>query len=158
VPSRKFGRRPPRLDEVFQRYDPPVYFVTFCAHRRRKVLATNRTHSAFVQFAQRAAESSIAVGRYVVMPDHIHLFVCGNEEFVFSRWVAMLKQVLAKRNGWRKSRGQIWEEGFFDHILRNDESMSEKWDYVVQNPVRAGLVNCAEDWPYQGEIVSIDRV
>jgi putative transposase len=70
----------------------------------------------------------------------------------------MLKQVLAKRNGWRKSRGQIWEEGFFDHIFRNDESMSEKWDYVVQNPVRAGLVNCAEDWPYQGEIVSIDRV
>ena len=158
MPSRKFGRRPPRLDEVFQRYDPLVYFVTFCTHRRQKILATDKTHSAFVEFAQRAAESSIAVGRYVVMPDHIHLFVCGNEEFVLSRWVAMLKQVLAKANDWSRSNGQIWEEGFFDHILRNDESMSEKWDYVVQNPVRAGLVNCAEDWPYQGEIVSIDRV
>jgi REP element-mobilizing transposase RayT len=73
------------------------------------------------------------------MPDHIHLFVCGNEEFVLSRWVAMLKQVLAKRNGWRKSRGQIWEEGFFDHIVRNDESMSEKWDYVVK-------IRFAPDW------------
>jgi len=92
------------------------------------------------------------------MPDHIHLFVCGSGEFVLSRWVAMLKQVLAKANGWSKSNGQIWEEGFFDHILRNDKSISEKWDYVVQNPVRAGLVKRAEDWPYQGEIVSIDRV
>jgi putative transposase len=61
----------------------------------------------------------------------------------------MLKQVLAKANGRSKSSGQIWEEGFFDHLLRSDESMSEKWDYVVQNPVRAGLVKRAEDWPYQ---------
>jgi putative transposase len=131
----------------------PFTFVTFCTHRRQKILATDQTHSAFVQFAQQAAEFKIAGGRYVVIPDHSHLFVCGNEEFVLSRWVAMLKQVLAKKNGWRKSSGQIWEEGFFDHVLRSDESMSEKWEYIQQNPVRAGVVNDPDDWPYQGEIV-----
>jgi len=92
------------------------------------------------------------------MPDHIHLFVCGHKGFRLTRWIAKLKQTLAKANGWSKSNGQIWEEGFFDHILRNDESMSEKWNYVMQNPVRAGLVKGEDDWPYQGEIVSIDRV
>ena len=91
------------------------------------------------------------------MPDHVHLFVCGHEEFILSRWVTSLKQALARANGWSKSKGQIWQESFFDHILRNDESMSEKWEYIVQNPVRAGLVNHAEDWPYQGETVVIDR-
>jgi len=35
------------------------------------------------------------------------------------------------------------------------ESYSEKWNYTVQNPVRAGLVSNAEEWPFQGEIVSI---
>jgi REP-associated tyrosine transposase len=130
----------------------------FVTHGRRPVLASRRTHSAFVEFAHRAIEFNVAVGRYVIMPDRIHLFVCGDEGFVLIRWIAALKQRLARANGWSKSNGQIWQEGFFDHVLRNDESMTEKWEYVFQNPVRVGLVGKAEDWPYQGEIVPIDRV
>jgi len=41
--------------------------------------------------------------------------------------------------------------------LRNDESYTEKWSYVRENPLRAGFVKSAEDWPYQGEIALIDR-
>ena len=47
--------------------------------------------------------------------------------------------------------------GFFDHILRNDESYTEKWKYVRENPVHAGVVQRAHDWPYQGECVFIHR-
>jgi hypothetical protein len=47
--------------------------------------------------------------------------------------------------------------GFFDHLLRSDESYAEKWNYVRENPVRAGLAQSGEDWPYAGEIVVIDR-
>lgn len=52
----------------------------------------------------------------------------------------------------------FWQPGFHDHVLRNDESHGEKWSYVRENPVRAGLVLNADDWPYAGEIVIIDRV
>jgi REP-associated tyrosine transposase len=51
----------------------------------------------------------------------------------------------------------LWQPGFFDHILRTAESYVEKWNYVRENPVRAGLVQTANDWPYQGEIVVIDH-
>jgi putative transposase len=51
-----------------------------------------------------------------------------------------------------------WQPGFFDHLIRNEESYGEKWNYVRDNPVRAGLVTNAYDWPYKGEIVYIDRV
>jgi putative transposase len=51
----------------------------------------------------------------------------------------------------------FWQPGFFDHLLRNDESYAAKWNYVVQNPVRRGLVAEPEKWPYQGEITVIDR-
>ena len=156
MPPRRFGRRPPRLNEIFQRFDPPVYFVTCCTHRRRKILAYKRTHSAFIEFARRASDFNITVGRYVIMPDHVHLFVCGDDQFHLGRWISALKQALTRANDWSNS-GQIWQEGFFDHILRSDESMSEKWEYIVQNPVRAALVKQQEDWPYQGEIVAIDR-
>jgi putative transposase len=46
-----------------------------------------------------------------------------------------------------------WQEGFFDHLLRGGDSYAEKWEYVRQNPVRAGLATSHEDLPYQGEIV-----
>src|SRR5205823_10678286 len=48
-----------------------------------------------------------------------------------------------------------WQEGFFDHLLRTDESYSQKWDYVQMNPVRAGLGPIAKIWPYQGEILNL---
>ena len=51
----------------------------------------------------------------------------------------------------------LWQPGFFDHVLRNDESYSQKWEYMRENPVRAGLVPRADDWQYQGELVFIDR-
>jgi REP element-mobilizing transposase RayT len=153
----KFPRRPPRL-RVFQGYASPVYFVTFCTYDRKPWLATAEVHQAFVRFAETAANRfNIAVGRYIIMPDHIHLFVCGGPDFVLGQWIGLLKQSLAKAAGKSAAGGTPWQESFFDHLLRGDESMSEKWDYIRQNPVRAGLMQLSEDWPYQGEIVPIDR-
>ena len=76
-----------------------------------------------------------------------------------SFWAAgsQLKQALAKAADLSREETQIWQEGFFDHLMRSDESYSQKWNYVRQNPVRAGLVKSADDWPYQGEIAYIDR-
>jgi putative transposase len=151
-----FSKRPPRL---ILSSGEPLYFITFCTHRRHAFLANPAVHEAFRLFAERAYnERYVAVGRYVIMPDHVHLFIRGDEEFMLGRWVAALKQALAKSAGRAKSTGRIWQEGFFDHVLRNDESYAQKWKYVRQNPVRAGLVTSAEDWEYQGEIVIIDRV
>ena len=54
-------------------------------------------------------------------------------------------------------RQPVWQRRFFDHVLRSDESYAQKWNYVRENPVRAGLVTNAEDWPYAGEIITIER-
>ena len=48
-------------------------------------------------------------------------------------------------------RAQVWHplaKGFFEHRLRNDEYFEEKVDYVLQNPVRAGLAADRKDWPF----------
>jgi putative transposase len=67
-----------------------------------------------------------------------------------------LKRSISVALGATKKR-PLWQPGFFDHVLRNDESYSQKWEYVRENPVRAGLVARADEWPYQGELVVIDR-
>lgn len=51
----------------------------------------------------------------------------------------------------RLASAPFWQPEFFDHVLRSAKSYSEKWDYVRENPVRAGLVTEADKWPYQGE-------
>jgi REP element-mobilizing transposase RayT len=92
------------------------------------------------------------------MPDHVHLFVCGDPDFVLGPWIGALNQALAKATPRSRSDGQIWQEGFFDHLLRNDESMGQKWIYIRENAMRGGWVAHSDDWPFQGEIVPIDRV
>lgn len=148
-------RRPPRLDRLFSSVRP-FYFVTFNTYKRRPILACAEINELFRSFCDRAEDYNIAVGRYVIMPDHIHLFVAlPPTEATLPRWIQMLRTVLGKellRLGVEKPH---WQEGFFDHVLRSSESYSQKWDYVRLNPVRAGLCNEAEEWPYQGEIVSI---
>ena len=74
--QRVFKDKPPRLDLIFQRSNAPVYFVTFNTHTRASLLATPEVHEAFIEYCRRAADFRIGVGRYVLMPDHIHLFVC----------------------------------------------------------------------------------
>ena len=152
----RFYRRPLRLELVFSKLRP-LYFITFNTAGRQPVLAREEVHETFCAFALRAhAEHGVAVGRYVIMPDHVHLFVAmPAEEITLSNWVKALRSVLGKqllRVGVQKPH---WQEGFFDHLLRNSESYSEKWEYVRMNPVRAGLCPEPDEWPYHGEIVSI---
>src|SRR5262249_47742285 len=78
---------------------------------------------------------NVALGRYVIMPDHVHLFVRGGRNFTLSWWVGGLKRAISVALGSPK----LWQPGFFDHILRSDESYGEKWNYVRENPVRGGL-------------------
>ncbi len=146
--------RPPRL-EPFQKYDPPLYFVTFNTHQRRNLLANKHVHCCFVNFASAALAYGIVVGRYVIMPDHIHLFVAGNYEFVLDQWVRALKRTLSTAISVPRPH---WQKGFFDHLIRHDESHSEKWEYVYQNPVGAGLVGNPDDWPWQGDIETIESL
>ena len=102
------------------------------------------------------SEFNVALGRYVIMPDHLHFFIRGDQAFVLANWVKGLKRTMLGAFPKEQPRS-LWQPGFFDHLLRNDESYAQKWEYVRENPVRAGLVKFAEDWPYQGEIVHIDR-
>src|SRR5262249_765121 len=89
------SNRPPRLDRVFQHYDLPLYFVTFNTHKRQKVLGNAHVHAALIRFAHEGEVRGTLLGRYVIMPDHVHLFVRGNLDFSLRQWMRMLKRVLS---------------------------------------------------------------
>jgi putative transposase len=145
--------RPQRLGILY--IGQPTYFITFCTRDRRKIPSLEKARTALVHYAERGfREFSVSVGSYVLMPDHIHLFVSGQPDFALSRWVAGLKREISKM---LQVSSKFWQPGFFDHVIRNDESYREKLDYVSQNPVRGGLVHEPEDWFYRGNIVMADQ-
>jgi REP element-mobilizing transposase RayT len=144
-----------RLETTYERR--PIYFVTACTAERRPLLANELVHEAFLRFVEQAPDRGAWVGRYVLMPDHLHLFVVIEDDRVrLSEWIRLLKNSISKVLRAEDEPSPHWQKGFFDHIMRGSESYSQKWDYVRANPVRAGLVARPEDWPYAGEIHELE--
>jgi len=119
------------------------YFLTFCVDGRRPMLGNERVHERIRRFVAGSLERhGVWVDAYVLMPDHVHLIISTTAGSVsLGEWVKAFKAMASRREF-------KWQPGFFDHVLRSDESASEKWEYIRMNPVRAGLVEQAGDWKY----------
>jgi|ERR1044071_5386566 putative transposase len=153
--KKEWPRRPPRLGRLFDTVRPS-YFVTFNTYKCQRFLARPEVHERFCIFCSKAQEHAVAVGRYVIMPDHVHLFAAfPTDGIILAGWMKSLRSVIGKTLLNLGVNKPHWQEGFFDHLLRNYESYAQKWDYVRMNPVRAQLCETPYDWPYQGEIVRI---
>ncbi len=128
-----------------------IIFVTISTHKRKPILLNESARQAIVD-SFLAAENYI-VGRYVVMPDHIHFFCAPNlhPPESLKKWVTYWKSQTTRRMKYVAER-PLWQRDFWDRQLRSGDSYSEKWSYVRNNPVRAGLIEKAVDWPYQGEL------
>ncbi|QHI68641.1 REP-associated tyrosine transposase [Tichowtungia aerotolerans] len=144
--------KPHRLSEIFSYYNPPVYFVTFCTADRKPILSNDSVHQKFCNFSENAIQHGVAIGQYVIMPDHIHCFIRMAPDQTLGTTIRLIKRSLSAAI---TDPLPHWQPGFFDHLLRHSESYSEKWNYVKNNPVCDGLVRNPDDWPYQGQITEI---
>lgn len=124
--------------------DGSRYFITVCCERRGfnqlcqpvvfGVLAGAMDY--YVQKCRWWVDVSLA------MPDHWHTLV------TFPRQEEMTSVLRDWKRYTARKAGVSWQEGFFDHRLRNRESANEKFHYIVQNPVRRGLCADTSEWPW----------
>ncbi|RXK56112.1 hypothetical protein ESB00_09635 [Oleiharenicola lentus] len=146
-PSRQHpAHLPPRI----QGNRSTIIFLTVCTKGRRPCLANPELHQCLVTAWSDATHWQ--VGRYVIMPDHIHLF-CAPGQFSptpLGSWIRFWKTAVSKSI--KASAGTLWQADHWDTQLRQHESNDAKWEYVRQNPVRAGLANHPDEWPFQGEL------
>ena len=86
------------------------------------------------------------------MPDHQHLIVSGTGvEADTLKFIKAYKQ----KTGYWLAKNQIktcWQKDFFDHIIRKEEDLVHVAKYVLDNPVRKGLVENWQDYPFKGAI------
>ncbi|HBZ55361.1 MAG TPA: transposase [Syntrophobacteraceae bacterium] len=90
---------------------------------------------------------------WCVMPDHIHMLV--QDENVIEL-VRLLKGRLTIESRRLELGRNLWQRSFHDHALRGDEPLLDVALYIWQNPVRAGIIDSACDYPWSGSLVWLD--
>jgi REP-associated tyrosine transposase len=156
----RYRRRLPHLQKA-----NAALFITFCTGGRRVlpegardlVMAHCLREGGIQPFAGEGARATQAKPRIhlhavVVMPNHVHLLLTPLRDengwpFPLVDILQCFKGATAHRiNKLLRTSGPVWEEESFDHVLRSDEGLKNKCEYIRQNPVEAGLVQKPEDY------------
>ncbi|MCC5835810.1 MAG: transposase [Opitutales bacterium] len=121
-----------------------VFFITVnCLKRGENALC----HPDIAERIFESLEFRIRAGEwyptlFLLIPDHCHGLIAFSAQVRMKSILKNWKRYLARNLGIQ------WQEDFFDHRIRSVTELNLKANYIRQNPVRAGLVKAAEDWPY----------
>jgi len=121
-----------------------VYSITAVTRNRTPVFRDIRPARTLI----RVLKEHEKLGRaetlaFVVMPDHLHWLMRLSGTHDLSQVVRSIKAISSRRIG-----GAIWQKGFYDHAIREEEDIRSVARYLVANPLRAGLVNHIGDYPH----------
>src|SRR5574337_861883 len=127
------------------------YFWTACTERRVPRFSDGGLVAEQIEFLDQVAQQEGAeIQAYCFMPDHLHILVSGTQENSDSlRFMNAFKQRSAHAFQ-QRTRQRLWQHRAYDHILRRDERWEAVAAYIWMNPVRKGLCNRAEEWPFSG--------
>lgn len=117
-----------------------------------------RPFTTCVPLAQQAADSlnfyrhqgKWLLFAYCLMPDHLHLLASPHGGHNLSAILGQYERFVTRAAWTYGVVGSLWQRSFHDHILRKQEAATDVIAYIVSNPVRMGLVQQWEDWPFPG--------
>jgi len=129
-----------------------VCFITICAYMNQSPFVRADLNQLILDVLQEEQErQNCAVFSYCLMPNHLHFLVSPCEEGIsVLTFTDRFKGKSTNRSwavGWR---GKLWQPRYYDHIVRAEEDLRAIAEYILNNPVRKGLVQHAEDWLWGG--------
>ena len=148
APFEEPGRKHPAHGVLISPQQPTIVFLTVCTKDLQCWLARENVHAALMKIW--LSTDTWLVGDYLLMPDQLHLFCAPRDLTVtLQRWVSFWIREFSCLH--LPDTGD-WLGNFWDTRLRRGENYTQKWYYVRENPVRAGLVKHLDDWPFQGRM------
>jgi putative transposase len=102
------------------------------------------------RFLRTAAMAGVEILAYCFMPDHLHALLEGTHSTAdLNRCATTFRQ----QSGYEYKKlygARLWQDGYFDRVLRNEETTGEVVRYILANPVRAGLCTDPAKYPFAG--------
>ena len=127
-----------------------TYFVTTATFNRKSLFQVNRNADLLVKVIREYADQGkFDVESFVIMPDHIHLLITPSSD----NSLEICMQLIKGGSSFRLKKelgfvGKVWQRGFTDHRIRDEGDFHSHVNYIHQNPVRRGLCERAEDYPF----------
>jgi putative transposase len=125
-----------------------TYFVSASYWEKQRLLQSVRMAELFIDVLDHyRRQQKYLLHEFVIMPNHFHLLITPAE--TLERALQLIKggfSFRAKKE--LKVSGEIWQTSFHDHRVRDNGEYENAKIYIHQNPVRAGLVERPEDYPY----------
>ena len=113
----------------------------------------SRSTKAIDCLRESSARFSAEIYAYCFMPDHFHLLARTPVGIRFDEFIRHFKQLSGFRLPREPGTVRVWQPSYWDHALRREEDLEATAKYIFDNPVRAGLVAEAGDYPYSGSLV-----
>lgn len=148
------------LREKKHRLDPEVYkgelIVSFtaCVKHKNKIFINDNLFNEFEDILITELKyNNCSSYVYLFMPDHLHLIICGEDAHAN---VKICMDRFKQKTGFWMSQHlgkSFWQKDYYDHILRSSENLTINIKYILNNPVRAGIVNYWKQYPYKGSTI-----
>lgn len=132
------------------------YFVTICCFGRRRSFEDPRNCKFVLELlSSESAAHDFGVIAYCLMPNHVHFLAEGLEPS--SDLLRFLKSFKIKSSRWfmRERHGVLWQRGYYEHVLRETESVEQVALYIWLNPVRKGLAATPQEYVFGGSFVGM---
>jgi putative transposase len=129
------------------------YSLTFCTYQRQPLFVREPVVAlVLLQISRAAVEQRFAVIAYGFMPDHLHLLVEGQAEASDGKcFITRAKQYSGHAYS-KQFQGRLWQRYGFEHVLPDEEFTLAVARYILNNPIRAGLVRNVGDYPFVGSL------
>ena len=135
-----------------------TYFFTVNILERKKSLLVDQIKELRQAILQTKRKRPFYIDAWVVLPDHMHcMWTLPNDDSDYSgRWREIKKafsksipktEYLSNTRLRRNERG-IWQHRFWEHTIRDEDDYQRHMDYLHYNPVKHGLVNRVQQWPF----------
>ena len=152
--NKSFPNRKSNRVKRFDYSSEHAYFITICADKKKNTFKVNEFNEQIIQLIKAYKDKiGFKVYVYCLMPDHLHLLInpanCGKS---ISSFIGGFKSI-STRIAWTYGiKGKLWQGRYYDHILRKNENLFNVGQYILNNPVRKGLVKRWEDYGLCGII------
>jgi putative transposase len=137
-------------DPASASFYPRTFFVTTRTAGGKSLFQTDRMAALIIEVLRTYMRSGkMTVHDFVITPNHVHILMTVPGEMTLEKAMQLIKgSFFFRANKELGFRGEVWPRGYSDVQIVDDKSFQQHREYIENNPVKAGLANRPDEYPF----------